>query len=191
VLPRRVKGTATIIFDELLASYASTRSGAEAPADGDADATATPPGEVPEPGEARPPGASGATAAAPPASVGPEPMPPATGAAAGEPLPPALARLVEGLDDLAAYVADPAGFKDWEFMAQVTGLCEQLTEFTSRPGAMLPGGEWVARQVEEAFIALSLMQLEHGEQPCLDATTVLLQLARDLAWAEARRQEAA
>ncbi|MCU0911054.1 MAG: hypothetical protein MUE98_06840, partial [Rhodobacteraceae bacterium] len=78
-----------------------------------------------------------------------------------------------------------AGFKDWEYMARVTGLVEELAEVTSAPRAMREEGTWVARQVEEAFIQLSLMQLEQGEQPCLDASTVLLQLARDIAWSEA------
>lgn len=181
VLPRRVKGTASIIFDELIASYAGADPGAPGSEGGAPDDSALPAAEAPRPE----PWASEAEAAAVPAGAGPAP------AAADGPAPPALARLLAGLADLSAYVGDPAGFKDWEYMAQVTGLCEELSELTSRPGAMRPGGEWVARQVEEAFIALSLMQLEHGEQPCLDATTVLLQLARDLAWAEASRPEAA
>ncbi|MCX7645763.1 MAG: hypothetical protein N2Z62_10775 [Rhodobacteraceae bacterium] len=197
VRPRRPRATASIIFDELLQSYVTTSAPTDAEAPGSqerAPEDAAPrAADIPQPA----PAISQAVAAAFPAPDGPEAEPvagPAPGPApSGQdgPAPPALARLLAGLADLSAYVGDPARFKDWEYMAQVTGLCEELTELTSRPGAMRAGGEWVARQVEEAFIALSLMQLEHGEQPCLDATTVLLQLARDLAWAEAPRQEAA
>lgn len=190
VLPRRVKGTASIIFDELLASYSGSEPETPEPGDTRQGDAAAPGAEMaptaPPASEAGAPAAPAASAASSAAGPVAAPAPPQ----ADRP-PPALARLVSGLADLTAYVADPAGFKDWEYMAQVTGLCEELSELTSRPGAMRPGGEWVARQVEEAFIALSLMQLEHGEQPCLDATTVLLQLARDLAWAEAPRAEAA
>lgn len=202
VLPRRVRGTATIIFDELLAAYGAegdgNTEGEAAEADtpetetdflDEAGAEAAKP-EIPHAAEevevsseeVQPPPQPACQLADPPQAQ-PASRPAARSAAAAEP-PPALKRLIEGIDALTAYAADEAGFKDWEYMAQVTGLCEELAEITGRRRAMRADGEWVARQVEEAFIALSLMQLEQGEQPCLDASTVLLQLARDLAWSE-------
>jgi hypothetical protein len=180
VLPRRVRGTATKIFDELLAAYVGDSTGGEAASDAGPEAEPTTPAapdaaEVPQ-----------SSAAAAPAPRQPAPAPaPAAAAAKAAAEPPGLRRLLEGIDGLVAYADDEAGFKDWEYMARVTGLVEELAEVTSAPRAMREEGTWVARQVEEAFIQLSLMQLEQGEQPCLDASTVLLQLARDIAWSEA------
>jgi hypothetical protein len=137
------------------------------------------------------PAPAGPAAQQPPPPVTPDEEPPIS--AAPEPDTPAQAKtpsplvrqFAAGLDDLSAYCADTAGFKDWEFMAKVTQLCESLSETTSARGALKEEADWVGRGIEDAFIALSLMQLEQGEQPCRDAATVLLQLARDLAWANA------
>ncbi len=94
---------------------------------------------------------------------------------------PSLERLVEGLDDLIAY-AKKDGFKDWEFMTKITELGDELSLLTADRNAFRQEAPWMRTQVEEAFVTLSLLQMEPGERPCMDAAILMLQLSRDFAW---------
>lgn len=126
----------------------------------------------------------------PPEPKAPEPQPP------GQPMPsappdiPILRMLDDKLSDLIAYVSDDGTFKDWEFMTRITEIGDELSIMASGSGALSEEGRWVRTQIEEAFVTLSLLQMEQGEQPLKDAATVLLQLARDLTWAAAGREAA-
>ncbi len=102
-------------------------------------------------------------------------------------VPLVLRTLGERIDDLIAYAADPANFRDWEFMTKVSEIGDELSVLTARPGDLSEDGRWVRREVEEAYVTLSLLQMEHGEKPAQDAVIVLLQLARDLSWAATAR----
>jgi hypothetical protein len=163
IIPSRPKAR-TRDFLEFDAQLRASSDGSDIPLDSPAEDTGTAP-------------AAGDAEAAPN-----EPAPTTATATATSPL---LRQLVDELEGLAKYAGTSATFKDWEFMAKVTEVCERLSEATSASGALKEEADWVGREVEDAFIALSLMQLEQGEQPCRDAATVLLQLARDLAWAAA------
>jgi hypothetical protein len=127
-----------------------------------------------------------ATGAPPPAAapVAARPAPGAVAGAAAE--APALLRLVAGrAEDLIGYASAPAAFKDWEFMSRITELGDELSAMTISSRALRPEAAWIKGQVEDALVALSLLQMEQGERPCEDAAVVVLQLARDLAWAAA------
>lgn len=126
-----------------------------------------------------------ASADAPSAPAGEE-APPAAPAAPS----PMLALLAERADKLIAYAEAGDGFKDWEFMAQITELGDELSAMTVSSRALKPDAGWIKPQVEDALVALSLLQMEQGERPCEDAAMVVLQLARDLAWAAAGAEAA-
>ena len=153
------------------------------------------PEEVPPEGEATPapveeaPPAPAAEAALPAATetspAAPEP-PPAASAAPS----PLLTLLAERAGKLIAYAEAGDGFKDWEFMAQITELGDELSALTVSSRALKPEAAWIKPQVEDALVALSLLQMEQGDRPCEDAAMVVLQLARDLAWAAAPQEAA-
>lgn len=165
---------------------------------------------VPPPDEAAPEAAAPVT---PPAEEGPaaeiaevdisadeitarteDPIPAEAAPVVAEPAPappaapsPLLALLSERTEALIAYAQGGNGFKDWEFMAQITDLADELSAMTISSRALRPEAAWIKPQVEDALVALSLLQMEQGERPCEDAAVVVLQLARDLAWAAAPR----
>jgi hypothetical protein len=140
------------------------------------DEEAAPPHEAP-PAPAAPAATPSAEATAPAIEV-----PSAPGATA------AGARLIEclanGIDELAQ-IAGGADFKDWQFMAAMTELADDLSAASLEPGAFRPDGTWIRGEIEEALVALSLLQMEPGERPCIDGSMMLLQIARDLSWSAA------
>jgi len=140
-------------------------------------------GPAPEPAPAPAAQAPGPRAPEPPPSTA-QPMPSAP------PAVPILRMLDDKLSDLIAYVSDDGAFKDWEFMTKITETGDELSIMASGSGALSEEGRWVRTQIEEAFVTLSLLQMEQGDQPLKDAATVLLQLARDLTWAAAGREAA-
>jgi hypothetical protein len=101
-----------------------------------------------------------------------------------------LTLLADRAGKLIAYVEAGDGFKDWEFMAQITELGDELSALTVSSRALKPEAAWIKPQVEDALVALSLLQMEQGNRPCEDAAMVVLQLARDLAWAAAPNEAA-
>ncbi|MDH3263322.1 MAG: hypothetical protein OEM24_04930 [Paracoccaceae bacterium] len=139
---------------------------------------------------------------APPDAATEEPPVPASGeepavpaAAKKQPSAPAapsplLALLAERAEKLIAYVESGKGFKDWEFMGQITELGDELSAMTVSSRALKNEAAWVKPQVEDALVALSLLQMEQGDRPCEDSAVVVLQLARDLAWAAASPEAA-
>ena len=56
-------------------------------------------------------------------------------------------------------------------------------------GTLKDGAGWVAEQIDEAHMQLTLLELEPGDGPLQDAAGLLLQLGRDLAWAATSGQD--
>jgi hypothetical protein len=57
----------------------------------------------------------------------------------------------------------------------------------SEPGVLDPETNWVLPQFQDALDLLILLQIESGEEAVEDASTVLLQLGRDVAYVAARQ----
>ncbi|MBD3676807.1 MAG: dynamin family protein [Rhodobacteraceae bacterium] len=64
-----------------------------------------------------------------------------------------------------------------------TALAEELSSKAGGANALKADGKWISRQLEEAFIQLTLLEVEAGEEQLLDAANIMLQITRDLAWA--------
>ncbi len=151
----------------------------ERPAEAEAEIEAEAEAEAP-PATAEDAAPAPAAETEPPVSA--EAAPPDAATAAPSPL---LTLLAKRAGKLIAYAEAGDGFKDWEFMAQVTELGDELSALTVSSRALKPEAAWIKPQVEDALVALSLLQMEQGDRPCEDAAVVVLQLARDLAWAAA------
>lgn len=123
-----------------------------------------------------------------------DPIVPDTGAPAASdapaPLPALLATLSEGAAGLSAYVEEAGGFRDWEFMTRATELAEQISGQAVDRAVLRPEAVETRGLLEDAVVALSLLQLESGADPCRDAATALLQISRELAWAAAPKEAA-
>lgn len=94
-----------------------------------------------------------------------------------------LEHLSDRIETLLIEAKSPDGVENWMFLAKFTELADELSSRVAIPGVLRPDARWMIMQIEEALVSLSQLQMESGDQPCLDAAGIVLQISRDLSWA--------
>lgn len=102
-----------------------------------------------------------------------------------------LGLLQTHLDTLISYAAQEDSFRVWEFLNSVVEMSDEISDKVANEGSLTGDKAWLRSQLDDAFTAFNMMQMEGGEQQCLEAATLLLQLSRDFSWATATSEEKA